>query len=346
MKFLHTADLHLKKGEKQRTEVLTWMIKKADELKADYFIIAGDLFDSDTDATILRPELSKIFESSHSKFLIIPGNHDVKSFSQDYDYGKNVLQLVNKPYEVIECNEVRVCGVPYQDKKFSECIKELPPEVDILIAHGTLYDESFIYALLDDEETQYMPIFPANLENRASYVALGHLHSRCIDKQYKKTRVVYPGSPIALDTKCDEERIFSLVAIDKKQLTVEFIGVDVSPHWFNKELFVFPGNEEEKMKEVASFLASIDEANTMPNIIINGYTGKKDREFQQHIDALEQKFRHKFADMNIINNVRPWDIIIENRMVQNFVEKTRDLDDALRRKIFEIVFPIFGDALK
>jgi len=346
MKFLHTADLHLKRGEENRISVLKWLIDKADTLKSDYFIIAGDLFDSDTDAALLRPKLKKLFESARTQFLVIPGNHDAKSFSHDYDYGSNVMQLVTTPFEICECRGINVCAIPYQDKKFSECIKELPPEVDILIAHGTLYDESFIYTILDDEETKYMPIFPANLENRARYVALGHLHSKCIDKQYKKTRTVYPGSPIAVDTKCNQERLFSLVTIDKKQFTVDFIAVEDSPYWLSKEFFVFPGSEEQKLRELASFLVSVDKAIVMPNVIINGYIAQKDREFQQHINELEQKFKPKFADLHISNNVQSWDTIIEDRLVQNFVKKTQNLDDALRRKIHEIVFPIFSDALK
>lgn len=346
MKFCHTADLHLKKEKEKRINVLNWLINKADEINTDYFIIAGDLFDSDTDAALLRPKLKKLFESTRTQFLVIPGNHDAKSFSHDYDYGSNVMQLVKTPFEIIECEDITICGVPYQNTKFSECIKELPRDVDILITHGTLYDESFIYTLLDDEETKYMPIFPANLENRARYIALGHLHSRCIDKNYEKTRVVYPGSPIALDTKCSEERLFSLITIDKKQFTVDFIPVKDSPYWLTKEFFVFPGNEEQKMRELAAFLASVDETIVMPNLIINGYIAQKDREFQQHIDELEQKFQQKFVDIHIANNVQSWDAIIENRLVQNFVKKTQSLDDVLRRKIHEIVFPIFSDALK
>ncbi len=346
MKFLHTADLHLKKEEEKRIKILQWLIDKADEMKADYFIIAGDLFDSDTDAALLRPQLKKLFERAHTQFLVIPGNHDAKSFSRDYDYGSNVTQLVKGPFEIIEDGDIRICGVPFQDKKFSECVKELPPEVDILIAHGTLYDESFIYSLLDDEETKYMPIFPANLENRARYVALGHLHSRCIEKKYKRTYVVYPGSPIAIDTKCNEERLFSLVTIDKKQLAVDFIAVEHSPYWLSKEFFVFPGSEHQKLRELASFLAGVDKTTVMPNVIIDGYIAQKDRAFQQQIDELKQKFKEKFMDFHIANNVRSWDTIIENRLVQNFVKKTQNLDDALRRKIHEIVFPIFSDALK
>jgi DNA repair exonuclease SbcCD nuclease subunit len=202
MKFLHTADLHIKKGEKNRIEILQWLINKAEAMQVDFFIIAGDLFESDTDAIILRQEIKSIFRASSCKFLIIPGNHDLKSYSHDYDYGDNVIQLIETPFEIIELNNLKVCGVPYQNKRFSECIKNIPENIDILTAHGTLYDESFIFSMLDDKETKYMPIYPANLENIARYVAMGHLHSKSIEKRYKNTHVVYPGSPIALDTKC------------------------------------------------------------------------------------------------------------------------------------------------
>lgn len=346
MKFLHTADLHLQKGSDKRIKVLQWLISKADEMRADYFIIAGDLFDSDTDAPILRPKLKALFESARVQFLIIPGNHDTKSFSHEYDYGSNVAQFVTTPFEIRECSGIKVCAIPYQDKKFSECIKGLPPEIDILIAHGTLYDSSFIYSMLDDEETKYMPIFPANLENRARYVALGHLHSRCVEKHYKKTRVVYPGSPIALDTKCDEERVFSFVTVNEKQVTVDFITVEGSPYWLKKELFIFPGNEEEKMGELSSFLNKLDGTKVMPNVVVNGYIAQKDRDFEKHINTIEQSFKEKFSDLNIENNVRAWDTIIEDRVVQNFVRKTEGLDDELRSKIHEIIFPIFSNALK
>ena len=346
MKFLHTADLHLKKGEEERIEILKWLIKKADELKADIFIIAGDLFESDTDATILRPELRKNFETTDIKFLIIPGNHDTQSFSQDYDYGENVIQLIQKPFEIIELDELKICAVPYQNKKFSEYIRDIPSDIDILIAHGTLYDQSFIFSMLDDKETEYMPIYPENLENLARYVALGHLHSRNIEKDYKGTKAIYPGSPIALDTKCIGERYFYLVNIDEKEIKVDSIKIEISPYWVEKEYFIFPGIEEKTVKQIESYLYEIDNSNIMPNITIKGFIGEKDRDFEKEIDAMNNKFKNKFRNLRINPNIQSWDIIIQNRMVKNFVEKTAELDNTLRMKIFEITFPVFSEALK
>ncbi len=346
MKFIHTADLHLKKDAEQRIVIFKWLIENANKLEVDYFIIAGDLFESDTDATILRPKLKEIFESARATFLIIPGNHDAQSFSHDYDYGKNVIQLIDTPFRVIKHDYIKICGVPYQDKKFGECIKLLPDDVDILIAHGTLYDEEFIYSMLDDEETKYMPIFPVNLENKARYAALGHLHSRMIQKQYKNTKVVYPGSPVALDTKCDEERIFPLVTIDKKHLTVDFIAVESSPYWFRKEFFVFPGNEEKNVRELESFLSSLDGKKHMPLCLIKGFIGAREKDFLDTIEKVKEKMRNRFANMSVILKIQSWDVIIQNRMVKNFVEKTKTLDDELRMKILEITLPIYGDVLK
>lgn len=346
MKILHTADIHLRKGDTKRIDVLQWLIDKGTALEIDYFIIAGDLFESDADASVLRSETKKIFEKAKAKFLIIPGNHDAKSFSHDYDYGKNVIQLTKTPFEIIELNGLTACGIPYQNKKFSECVKNIPGEIDILIAHATLYDNSFIFSILDDKETEYMPVYPTNLENLARYIAMGHLHSHSIEKNYNNTKVVYPGSPIALDTKCEDKRYFYSINIDKKNLKIERIQVDISPYWLRKELFVFPGNEQEILNEIESHLANLDVTNIMPNIIINGFIGEKDKDFKNKVDEIDKKFAGKFENMKITIDIQSWDRIIQNRMVKNFVQKTMELDDRLRIKVFEITFPIFSDILK
>jgi DNA repair exonuclease SbcCD nuclease subunit len=345
MKILHTADLHLKKGEEQRLEIFTWLIQKAEELAVDYVVIAGDMFDSDTDATILRPQIKKILRAAPLTFLIIPGNHDATSFSKEYDYGNNVIQLVEKPFEIVERDRLTLCGIPYQDRRFNECIKNLPRDIDVVIAHGTLYDESFIYTMLDDEETRYMPMYPPHLENIARYVALGHLHARSIEKRYKNTHVVYPGSPIALDTKCVGERHFYLLSIDKKGLSLKPYRVEVSPFWTKKEFFVFPGIEQNIVNDIESYLNEIDNQQCMPYIIIKGFIAEKDRVFNNSIETIQTSCHEKFVDMRIEIEVQSWDKIIQNSMVNNFVEKTKKYDDSVRLKIFELTFPIFSKVL-
>ena len=129
MRFLHTADVHLKRGEEERLAVFRWMLKRADELKVDYFIVAGDLFDSDADATLLRPQIREVCESSRASFLFLPGNHDVRAFGPEYEYGGNVIQITAEPFQVLQCKDIKICGMPYTDKRFSDCTKDMPHDI-------------------------------------------------------------------------------------------------------------------------------------------------------------------------------------------------------------------------
>lgn len=346
MQFLHTADIHLKKDDKKRLQVLEWLIEQANKKNIDYFIIAGDLFDSDTDAAQLRPMVKKIFETGKCQFLIIPGNHDVGSYGEKYDYGQNVIQFVKTPFDLREIDGLVICAVPYQDKRFSECTKNLPAKIDLLLGHGTLYDETFIYSMLDDKETTYMPIFPSNLENVARYVALGHLHARSIEKKYKNSRVVYPGSPVAIDTKCTEKRYFYQINLDKNTLSIEAFNIGISPYWAKKDFFIFPGNETDMFNDIKAYLDDLKGQPVMPDITVSGYIVDNDKDFNQNISLIKQKYLGEFEEFRLESDVRSWSVIMQNQMVKNFVHKTADLDHALRMKIFEITFPIFSKTLK
>ncbi|MGB3340885.1 MAG: DNA repair exonuclease [bacterium] len=346
MKFLHTADIHLKKGDEKRLQVLEWMIEKADQKKIDYFIIAGDLFDSDTDAIELRPVVKSIFERAKTQFLIIPGNHDSGSYDQTHDYGQNVIQFHKSPFEIMEKQNMIICAVPYQNKRFSECVKNIPTKIDLLLCHGTLYDESFIYSMLEDEETMYMPIFPGNLENISRYVALGHLHTRAIEKKYKNTHVVYPGSPVAIDTKCAEKRFCYIITLDTNKLEIESLEIEISPYWAKKDFFVFPGNEDTLLANIETYINGLRGQRVMPDITVQGYIAENDRAFNEKIMLFKNKYADDFEELNIESEISSWGMIMQNQMVRNFVRKTSEFDNDLRMKIFEIIFPIFSKTLK
>jgi DNA repair exonuclease SbcCD nuclease subunit len=346
MRLLHTADLHLKKGEEKRLEVFAWLLERATELETDYFIIAGDFFDSDSEATILRQEVRRMCESMTYKFLIIPGNHDAQSFGPQYEYGSNVIQLTEKPFQLLQSGGLRICGVPYVDTKFSESTKDMPHDIDLLIAHGTLYDRSFIFSLLEDQETRYMPIFPVDLENVARYVAMGHLHTTCIELRYEKTRAVYPGSPLAIDSKCVGARYFFLLDIDENNLKAEKHEVEVAAYWLTKEFFVYPGVERTVLAGIEDHLRKISDARVMPNITVSGYIGEGEKEFLNLLAGIQKSHVNRFPDFRMSTGIQSWDKLMTNPLIQNFVKRTEGLGDELRLKVFEITFPIFSRLLR
>ena len=348
MKFLHTADIHLKKGEEKRLEVFGWLLKRAGELGVDYFIIAGDLFDSDSDATILRQEIRRMCEPVRFKLLVIPGNHDAGSYGPTYEYGANMIQLTDRPFQIIESGGLKICGVPYDDRRFSDCARDMPHDIDVLIAHGTLYDQSFIFPLLEeeDQETKYMPIFPVDLEGIGRYVALGHLHSRFIELRYKGTHVAYPGSPTSIDTKCLGIRSFQLVDIDEKRMEVEKHVVDIAPYYMTREFFVYPGIEETILREIENFITNIKETAIMPIVTVAGYIGGEEKRYLAVLSSMQESCKGRFEDFRMNVDVQSWDKLIANPLIQKFVAKTGGLRDELRLKIFEIAFPVFSKALK
>jgi DNA repair exonuclease SbcCD nuclease subunit len=346
MRFLHTADLHLKKNEDVRLEIFEWLLKKADELRVDYFLIAGDLFESDTDATLLRQDVRRMFESVNYAFLIIPGNHDAGSFGPECNYGRNVIQLTQTPFQFMEIDGLRICGVPYGDKRFSECVRDLPGGLDILLAHGTVYDQSYIYPLLDDQETRYMPVFPIDLQNIARYVAMGHIHRRFVALRYGETHVVYPGSPISLDIKCEGERSFHLVEVDKERIEIQIHGIEKAPYWQAREFFVYPRAERAIVDTIEAYLDGVADPRVMPHVIVKGYIAENEKEYLDALSSMQQKYEPRFHMLRFDTEIQSWDRVLVNPMVQNFVAKTVGLDDRLHMKIFEICLPIFSKVLK
>lgn len=345
MKILHTADLHLLRDDEKRMDVLKWLIKKTNELRVNYLIIAGDLFESDTEAVILRQRVKKNFEISNAEIILLPGNHDPNSFAIDYDYGRNVHQLIEKPFSILTAGNLKFCAIPYQDMQFADCIKNLPCGIDILIAHGLVFDKTFIYAL-HDEKVQTMSIYPAHLENIARYVALGHIHSQMYKTEYKETKVVYPGSPIALNTKCQKERVVMEIDIDESNLTAEPLLVDISPFYKRLEYFVYPGTEERFFINLAEDIQRLNKR-VMPEIIVNGFIGKDERSFSQNLKEIEKKYAPQFSDFRItIEKLTNWGEVIKNPLIKRFVEKTEGLNDELRMEIFEISLPVFSELLK
>uniref|UniRef100_A0A7C6AFP6 Calcineurin-like phosphoesterase domain-containing protein n=1 Tax=candidate division WOR-3 bacterium TaxID=2052148 RepID=A0A7C6AFP6_UNCW3 len=346
MLILHTADLHLTSKDPSRLQTLDWIINKTNEIKVDCLVIAGDLFDSDTEGTILRTEVRKIFERSRSKIFLLPGNHDLESYGLNYDYGKNTQQLINKPFELFYFNHIKFLAIPFQPKKFSECIMELSENPDVIIAHGTLYDLS-ILPVLNQEDTEYMPIYPGEIENLCRCILLGHIHSTYIDLNYKKTKVLYSGAPIALNTKCRSPRKVVLVDIDEKRLDITPIDIDFAPYWQELNYFVFPGNEEKILNRIEIEIKDLSEKNILPEINIRGYITGSENEFIDKMNKIIEKFEGSFKTISLnCNDIHSWDRLLKNAFVQKFVERTSNLNDELRMKILELTLPYMDEVLK
>lgn len=340
-KFIHTADIHLRRDEPFRLDILSWIISKAKQL-ADALIIAGDLFENDTEASFLRDKVREIFEKAIPlPVLIIPGNHDYLSYSSETHYGENVILLYNEPSQV-SIKGVRVSGIPFQPQlNFTQCMERLEsePKSDLVIAHGTLYDRksSNIYTELGDD-AKYMPIYRWEIENRTRYLALGHYHSKFTHLTFNGTEVVYPGSPLVTSRRSIGERSLALVKTEGKQVEVERVHVEVSPHWERVEWMVFPGKEEEKLREIEEEIKGRSGKKIMLQGDIKGSIKMSETEFRRRVKQIEESCRSGFEEIHLSCHIKHWVNIMQNPTVSLFVKKlqSKECDEMLKDKALEL----------
>lgn len=211
MKILHTADFHLQTAEGPRWQALEEVVEEARNREVDYLTIAGDLFDSDADAEALRPRIRELFREAPFQTLVIPGNHDARSYSAGFYFGEGVRLLADQNWleNLIERPEAVLIGVPFAElgarelhhrlRALDESLPDDRPR--ILLYHGELLDASFDRGAFGPEETgRYMPSRLSFFREAGfDYVLAGHFHSNFDVRALGPGGFfVYPGSPAAV----------------------------------------------------------------------------------------------------------------------------------------------------
>ncbi len=159
MKVLHTSDWHLGRtlyGRRCTVEFqqfLDWLVAEIDRQKADYLLIAGDVFDSTTPSNIAQTQyysfLYNVSKTCCRHIVIIGGNHDSPSL---LNAPRQLLQQLhvsiigsktdNPADEVIVLNDLNnnaeaiICAVPYlrdRDVRKSETYESIDDKARKLI---------------------------------------------------------------------------------------------------------------------------------------------------------------------------------------------------------------------
>ncbi|HDN84456.1 MAG TPA: hypothetical protein ENG47_01705 [Candidatus Aerophobetes bacterium] len=304
IKLVHTADIHLKREDPFRLNILSWIISKTKEL-ADGLIIAGDLFENNTEASFLRGSVREIFEKIQNlPIFIVPGNHDYSSYSPDTFYGENVVVFNSPAFHIIP-GGMRIIGIPFKPgSDFSTLIEKIKinPDTDIVITHGTLYDResSRIYTELG-EDAKYMPVYKWDIENKMRYLALGH---------FKRSEPV----------------------------RIERIPVEISPYWKKIEWMVFPGKEEKVVKKIEKDIQKARGTKTMLDGHIKGSIAISEIDFREKIREIEQKYQNEFKLLELQIEVSYWTDILKNPTIASFVEKLEKVnrDDSVKQRALEL----------
>ncbi len=250
-KILHTADLHLQQVDDERWQALLTILKTAQEQQVDAVTIAGDLFNQDVRSHQLRDKLRTVFSQQNYKIIILPGNHDARSFESGLFFGDNVTIITDQKI-LVKLNQTTISGLPFEPVSASKLGVKLdklnqkldPNQTNLVLFHGELTDLFFSSSDFGDEGQQrYMPLKLSLLtKTRIDYLLAGHFHSRSHIKRLPNQRLeqggyfVYPGSPVAITTKETGPRSVTIIktgqAPEPKQLETAYyqsINIQLTP---------------------------------------------------------------------------------------------------------------------
>ncbi len=199
MRFIHIADVHLgarpeagplySGGRPQELwDTLERLLRVCEEEQTDLLLIAGDLFHRQPLMRELR-EVDYLFsELTHTKVVLIAGNHDYirkDSAYLTFRWSENVYPLLGEQLEYVDFPEfgTAVYGMSYHSREITAPVgRELCPggaePFEILLLHG------------GDEK--HNPADRRTLERlEYDYIALGHIHKPQV---IVKDRIIFPGA--------------------------------------------------------------------------------------------------------------------------------------------------------
>lgn len=194
LKFLHMADLHIGssayiKLDLNAMAILHDAVEYANETFCNYIFICGDIFDYEPNRETVK-RVSSILSNFNGRVFLIYGNHDFNT-TKKITWSENVSILGTNGMENFfdEENNTRIWGYSYSEQQISEPIYNNyfnenalnNNEVNILLAHGG--------------DKLHIPINFNDLEEKFSYVALGHIHKYTV----KSKNSIYCGSLIPQD---------------------------------------------------------------------------------------------------------------------------------------------------
>jgi len=306
MRIIHTSDLHLSKDKPETINALKHVLEICKRFSVDMLTIGGDLFDSARDSDILRPQLRREFSGNNFKILAIPGNHDREAYAGNLDFGQDLIIASDDPFKVVSCREDAIVSLPFRDRPSEELYSQLKiaaqeAKTRILLLHCTL-DIGFATQDFGEEDTRnYFPVTLATLSRLGyQYMLAGHFHKEtCFRRLDNGGLFVYPGSPVSHSKKEIGRR--QVVLIDTETGHCE--GVPLGSFYHDKlEVYVRPGEEDQVLKDIESWVNERAENECALEIIVRGFIKINEKEFSSSLEAIGKnvEVHHEYRDIKYV----------------------------------------------
>jgi len=216
LKFLHTADLQIgmtapgvgslaKRIQDARVESLKSILQLATAKKANFLLIAGDLFEDNKVSKKYIQQVTALLESAKPlRVFILPGNHDYYGSNSVYvqpefrSVGGHVHILSEQKPLVVSDLDLTLYPNPCFESRSTELPmlwikKEAGTKHHVAVLHGSI--PSLFGGT--QEEDNFFPMDEQVLNNLGmDYIALGHSHSLNPNPELEPdSTFYYPGTP-------------------------------------------------------------------------------------------------------------------------------------------------------
>ncbi len=357
MKIIHTSDLHLDSIHAERWNALDEIIRKCNEEKVDYLVIAGDIFD-DIDSPIENlTKLKEKFANITFKVILIPGNHDFVLFENERDFGDNVITLTGSwnPYYV-DSLKVQFLSVPYvsgvNNLYFYEKLMLLRSSLKkgfftVLLYHGDLKEilERVRYnkerSGLELESTFSVSLNDFQRFPEVNLVLAGHYHTAgdVLTFPFDSNKfLIYSGSPVSITRGDTGPRFFYRIEIDadnSKIVSMQQVKLDTL--YYERLDIRLSGTEDDPLNSVIMMELQQGLNSDSSKVLIlnvNGFINSQvsrltERELKEKIrEAVEKIGNHRvILDGDRWYNVMDVAYLLEKPYSKNIITKIEGLSD-------------------
>ena len=288
----------------------------AESEHVDLVTIGGDIFQSEKDADMLRPDLRRLFQGHAFRVIAIPGNHDGSVFTKGFDFGFEVCE--EAPYREYKFGDVSLIALPYIDAPTDALLLQLKSaglsaHKRILLAHCTI-DLGFGGGSFGEEGSQrYFPVSREILSELGfDYVLAGHFHSHYEIAQLRSGgRFAYSGSPVSHSWKELGRRHVLLLDTDTGIIN----PFPLTCHYCDKkELIVSPGRETGVVDELARWYDGKKDDDCQLQVVVRGVIQENESKLKKSLERAAPK-----ADLDF--KCRDVTQILSHRLYRTFKEK-------------------------
>ncbi|RAP45105.1 MAG: hypothetical protein BZ135_06475 [Methanosphaera sp. rholeuAM6] len=308
----HLADTHLGyqqygliEREKDFYDSFENIIDDIIDKNVDYVIHSGDLFEHSKppiNALLCAQKGFLRLIENNIKIIVIAGNHDIvqkreTSIPQELYKNENftILNHKNRVYEINE--DIVIAGIQFIRKSLEESVKQILYEIQeevqgykhkILMLHGSTRKH---FELNPEFELDTIP-------EGFDYYAMGHLHKRILEKDFKGGILSYPGSTDIrekgeISDYDSNGKGYNLLTIDD-ELKVEYVNIPLERK-FIVESIKYP-ELDNKLDELEYEIKNdiLTKYEKKPVLLINVKEGDFDK------SEVSEKVYDKLKDLSLI----------------------------------------------